>query len=113
MDEAVVGPPPPLPPLPPLTPIERRAFDCSGLEADMAFADEAVSNAQRALVYPGRGSSTPVAAREPPAGDARLAADEELDDREALSHVPLEAARAGAIPLKAQNPGNASELWTW
>jgi hypothetical protein len=46
VEEEVVGPPPPLPPL---TPIERRAFDCSELEAAMAFADEAVRNARRNL----------------------------------------------------------------
>jgi hypothetical protein len=37
---------PPLP-LPPLTPIERRSFDYSGLDAAMAFADEAIRNARR------------------------------------------------------------------
>ena len=85
----------------------------SGLDAAMAFADEAMRNARRALAQLGRGSSTPVVARETPAGDARLVAVEELDDREASLHVPLEAALAEAIPLKAQNPGNASEPWTW
>ena len=35
------------PPLPPLTPIERRAFDYSGLEAAMAFADEAIHGVRR------------------------------------------------------------------
>jgi hypothetical protein len=37
--------PPPLPPL--LTPIERRGFDYGGLDAAMAFADEAMRKCPR------------------------------------------------------------------
>jgi hypothetical protein len=46
-EEACAGPPPPLPPL---TPLERRSFDYSGLEAAMAFADEAMRSARRLFV---------------------------------------------------------------
>jgi hypothetical protein len=42
----VVEPPPPLRSL---SPIERRSFDYSGLDAAMAFADDAIRNARRAL----------------------------------------------------------------
>jgi hypothetical protein len=39
----------PPPPLPPLTPLERRSFDYTGLDAAMAFADEAVGSVKRLL----------------------------------------------------------------
>jgi hypothetical protein len=37
------------PPLPPLTPGERQALDYIGLEATMAFTDDAIRQARRAL----------------------------------------------------------------
>ncbi len=45
--EGAPAEPPPV--LPPLTPLERRSFDYSGLDAAMAFADEAMRNAKRVL----------------------------------------------------------------
>ena len=47
------------PPLPPLTPIERGEFDYSGLEAAMAFADEAMRHARRALSAVAKGEPLP------------------------------------------------------
>jgi hypothetical protein len=44
VDDTVVAPPPPFAPL---SPIERRRFDYSGLDAAMAFADNAMRNARR------------------------------------------------------------------
>jgi hypothetical protein len=45
-EEEIKGPPPPLPRL---TPIERRSFDYGGLEAAIAFADDAVRSAKQLL----------------------------------------------------------------
>jgi hypothetical protein len=46
VEPVVVEPPRPLRSL---SPIERRSFDYSGLDAAMAFADDAIRNARRAL----------------------------------------------------------------
>ncbi|MBS0639581.1 MAG: hypothetical protein JSS43_06895 [Proteobacteria bacterium] len=74
-DEVPTGPPPPLPPL---TPLERRSLDYSGLEAAMAFVDEAMRNAKRLFAtLPQQESVGPVA-------DSDVADDE--GDRRALDH---------------------------
>ena len=85
-EDEVAGLPPPLPPL---TPIERRVFDYSGLEAAMAFADQTIRNARLALGRQARGTGTPAAAEDDPAGGARLVADREPGDHERPSHEPL------------------------
>jgi len=48
-DDDRPGPPPPPPQLPPLTPVERRAFDYTAFEADMAQLDRVVRQTKRAL----------------------------------------------------------------
>jgi len=47
----------PPPPLPPLTPLERRSFDYSGLDAALAFADDAMRSARRTLAQLASGAS--------------------------------------------------------
>jgi hypothetical protein len=64
VEDAVIAPPVPLPPL---TPLERRSFDYSGLDAAMAFADEAMRNARRAFGQLRPGPGPPA---EAPEGDA-------------------------------------------
>jgi hypothetical protein len=85
--EAIPAEPPPEV-LPPLTPLERRSLDYSGLEAAMAFADEAMRNARRLfVVHTDRGQTlpltTPVAAiadDSGPSGEPKLESRAQQDD---------------------------------
>lgn len=75
----------PPPPLPPLTPLERRAFDYTGLEAAMAFADQAIRGVKRTLDALARGerlASTGLREEGVPEQDVSTAGTPELLDDE-------------------------------
>jgi hypothetical protein len=89
VEDVIVHPPLPLPPL---TPLQRGSLDYSGLDAAMAFADEAMRNARRAF---GQLRSGPRLTAEAAEGDAEGAESESGEtpgDSLGPSHDPVDDA---------------------
>jgi hypothetical protein len=89
VEDAVTAPPAPLQPL---TLLERRSIDYSGLDAAMAFADEAMRNARRAFGQLRPGPRLPEEAAERDAEGAASDSGETPGDSLGPSHEPVDDA---------------------